>query len=283
MACNVKGTAFITGGGSGIGKSTSIALAQNGISAVALVDMNVPLLEKTRDELRAQFPSLAVEIMEVNVANEESVESAVQKTAERFGRVDIGINCAGISGIPTPTAEMSLAEWQKVIDVNQTGVWLCQRALIRQMLKQDSRGLREGRGVIVNVSSMFGVSGPPGPFSIPHYTAAKHAVVGLTKMDAKAYSRQGIRINAICPGYESLTDFKGRLREFELTSDSRFVDTPIIKEQIESGSMNPAFEMTPVGRPAQVEEISDALLFLSSPMSSYMCGAALVVDGGYTV
>ncbi|CAI7566205.1 unnamed protein product [Penicillium manginii] len=262
MACNVKGTAFITGGGSGIGKSTAVTFAQNGISAVTLVDMNVPLLEQTRDELRAQFPTLEVEILEVNVANEESVESAVQKTVDRFGRVDIGINCAGISGNPTPTAEMSLAEWQKVIDVNQTGVWLCQRALIRQMLKQDSRGTREGRGVIVNVSSMFGVSGPPGPFSIPHYTAAKHAVVGLTKMDAKAYSRQGIRINAICPG---------------------FVDTPIIKQQIESGSMNPAFEMTPVGRPAQVEEISDALLFLSSSMSSYMCGAALVVDGGYTV
>jgi NAD(P)-dependent dehydrogenase (short-subunit alcohol dehydrogenase family) len=122
---------------SGIGKSTAIAFAQNGLSAVTLVDMNVPLLEKTRDELRAQFPSLAVEILEVNVANEESVESAVQKTVERFGRVDIGINCAGISGIPTPTAEMSLAEWQKVIDVNQTGVWLCQRALIRQMLKQE--------------------------------------------------------------------------------------------------------------------------------------------------
>lgn len=104
---------------------------------MTLVDVNVPLLEQTRDALRAQFPTLEVEILEVNVANEESVESAVQKTAERFGRVDIGINCAGISGIPTPTAEMSLVEWQKVIDVNQTGVWLCQRALIRQMLKQE--------------------------------------------------------------------------------------------------------------------------------------------------
>ncbi|KAJ5102531.1 hypothetical protein N7532_003060 [Penicillium argentinense] len=262
MACQVKGIAFITGGGSGIGRSTAIAFAQNGISAVVLVDLNLFLLERIRDELRAQFSNLDVEILEVNVANEESVNAAVERTAGRFGRIDIGINCAGISGIPTPTAQMSLAEWQKVIDVNQTGVWLCQRALIRQMLKQDSRGVREGRGVIVNVSSMFGVAGPPGPFSIPHYTAAKHAVVGLTKMDAKAYSREGIRINAICPG---------------------FVDTPIIKEQIESGSMNAAFEMTPIGRPAQVEEISDALLFLASPMSSYMCGAALIVDGGNTV
>ncbi|KAJ5234142.1 uncharacterized protein N7469_003310 [Penicillium citrinum] len=262
MACKVQGTAFITGGGSGIGKSTAFAFANHGIRAIFLVDLNTSLLEQTRDELRKEFPEIEVEILHANVADEQSVESAIQKTVERFGSIEIGINCAGISGNPTPTADMSLAEWQKVIDVNQTGVWLCQRALIQQMLKQESRGTREGRGVIVNVSSMFGVGGPPGPFSIPHYTAAKHAVVGLTKMDAKAYARQGIRINAICPG---------------------FVDTPIIREQIESGSMNLAFEMTPVGRPAQVEEVSDALLFLSSPMSSYMCGAALVVDGGYTV
>lgn len=104
---------------------------------MSLVDLNVSLLEQTRDELRAQFPNLEVEIFEVNVANEESVETAVQKTVALFGRIDIGINCAGISGNPTPTADMSLAEWQKVIDVNQTGVWLCQRALIRQMLKQE--------------------------------------------------------------------------------------------------------------------------------------------------
>ncbi|KAJ5809638.1 uncharacterized protein N7503_001856 [Penicillium pulvis] len=262
MAPMVKGTAFITGGASGIGKSTAIAFAQNGISALALVDLDASLLEATRDEIRAQFPLVAVEIFAVNVAGEASVEAVITKVVDQFGGIEIGINCAGISGTPTPTHLMSLVEWQKVIDVNQTGVWLCQRALIRQMLKQEPRGVREGRGVIVNVSSMFGVGGPPGPFSIPHYTAAKHAVVGVTKMDAKAYAREGVRINAICPG---------------------FVDTPIIGEQIKSGAMNPQFELTPIGRPAHVEEISDALLFLSSTMSSYMCGAALVVDGGYTV
>ncbi|KAJ5627293.1 hypothetical protein N7528_004720 [Penicillium herquei] len=262
MAFQVKGTAFITGGGSGIGKATAITFAENGISALALVDLNLVVLEETRDEIKTRYPHVQVAIFQTNVAEEECVEAAIGKTVELFGSIDVGINCAGISGTPTPTHLMSLSEWQKVIDVNQTGVWLCQRALIRQMLKQESRGIREGRGVIVNVSSMFGVGGPPGPFSIPHYTAAKHAVVGVTKMDAKAYAREGIRINAICPG---------------------FVDTPIIGEQIKSGSMNPQFEMTPIGRPAQVQEISDALLFLSSPGSSYMCGASLVVDGGYTV
>ncbi|KAJ5280725.1 hypothetical protein N7478_006097 [Penicillium angulare] len=262
MAYRVKGTAFITGGASGIGKAAALTLAQNGINALALLDLNLSVLESTREEILSHYAHVEVEILQVNVADELSVDAAVDKVATKFGGIDIGINSAGISGTPTPTHLMSLSEWQKVVDVNQTGVWLCQRALIRQMLKQEVHGMREGRGVIVNVSSMFGVGGPPGPFSIPHYTAAKHAVVGVTKMDAKAYAREGIRINAICPG---------------------FVDTPIIGEQIKSGSMNSQFEMTPIGRPAHVDEISDALLFLSSSMSSYMCGAALVVDGGYTV
>ncbi|KAJ5327697.1 hypothetical protein N7452_008087 [Penicillium brevicompactum] len=262
MTSQIQGIAFITGGASGIGKSTAFTLARNGIKGLALLDLNVSLLEDVRSEIQSQYPTVDVEIFQVNVADESSVNTAVQKTVERYGRIDIGVNCAGISGTPTSTHQMSLEEWRKVIDINQTGVWLCQRALIRQMLSQESRGLREGRGVIVNVSSMFGIGGPPGPFGIPHYTAAKHAVVGLTKMDAKAYSKDGIRINAICPG---------------------FVDTPIIKEQIESGSMDAQFQMTPIGRPAQVEEISDVMLFLCSVSSSYMCGAALVVDGGFTV
>lgn len=121
----------------GIGKSTAIAFANNGIRAISLVDLNISLLEETRDELRNQFPGIEVEILQANVADEKSVETAIQQTIARFGSIEIGINCAGISGNPTPTADMSLAEWQKVIDVNQTGVWLCQRALIRQMLKQE--------------------------------------------------------------------------------------------------------------------------------------------------
>lgn len=137
MACRVKGTAFITGGGSGIGKATAISFAQNGIESIALVDLNPALLEKTRDELRAQFPTVNVETFQANVADEASVDDAVRKTVERFGGIDVGINCAGISGTPTPTDQMTLAEWQKVIDINQTGVWLCQRALVRQMLKQE--------------------------------------------------------------------------------------------------------------------------------------------------
>lgn len=162
---------------------------------------------------------------------------------------------------------------------------------------------------------MFGVSGPPGPFDIPHYTAAKHGKYtdylglvlfiniisgGWLDKDGKIYlsiylnlvtwltqnrTRKHIRDKefASMPSVPGMSLANSLYYKWNLTDINSFVDTPIIKQQIESGSMNPAFEMTPVGRPAQVEEISDAILFLSSPMSSYMCGAAMVVDGGFTV
>jgi NAD(P)-dependent dehydrogenase (short-subunit alcohol dehydrogenase family) len=121
----------------GIGKSTAFALARNGISGLALLDLNLSLLETAQAELQIQHPNVGVEILQVDVADEASVDAAVQQTVERFGRIDIGVNCAGISGNPTSTHQMTLAEWKKVIDINQTGVWLCQRALIRQMLTQE--------------------------------------------------------------------------------------------------------------------------------------------------
>ncbi|OGM39377.1 short chain dehydrogenase/reductase family oxidoreductase [Aspergillus bombycis] len=262
MACKVTGTAFITGAASGIGKATALKFAEQGITSLALLDVNLAQLEATRDELRSTFPHVETEILQVDVTKEASVDEAIRKTVSRFGRIDIAVNSAGISGMPTKTHELSLPEWQKVIDINQTGLWLCQRGVIQQMLTQESRGVRQGRGVIINLSSMYGIAAPPASFGIIPYTAAKHAVVGITKLDAKTYGKQGIRINAICPGY---------------------VDTPIIRAAIESGTMNSEFENTPLGRPADPEEIADSILYLASPMSSFVCGTALVVDGGYTV
>ncbi|KNG81746.1 short chain dehydrogenase/reductase family oxidoreductase [Aspergillus nomiae NRRL 13137] len=259
MACKVTGTAFITGAASGIGKASALKFAEHGITALALLDVNQAQLEATRDELHKSFPHVETEILQVDVTSEASVDQAIQKTVSRFGRIDIAVNSAGISGIPTKTHELSLSAWQKVIDINQTGLWLCQRGVIRQMLTQESRGVRQGRGVIINLSSMFGIAAPPAEFAIIPYTAAKHA---MSKLDAKTYGKEGIRINAICPGY---------------------VDTPIIHAAIESGAMKSEFENTPLGRPAEADEIADSILYLASPMSSYVCGAALVVDGGYTI
>lgn len=121
----------------GIGQAAAYAFAQHGVRGLALVDINTVMLEGTRDELRTIYPELNVLIMPVDVTDEESVDTAATKAVEQFGRIDIAVNCAGIGGIPAQTAEMALKDWQKVVDVNQTGVWLCQRAMIRQMLKQE--------------------------------------------------------------------------------------------------------------------------------------------------
>jgi NAD(P)-dependent dehydrogenase (short-subunit alcohol dehydrogenase family) len=121
----------------GIGRATAIAFARNKIGALALADINIPDLDATCHQISLLFPDLPVQVLHVNVVDENCVDEAIKQTAQRFGGIDIGVNCAGISGNPTPTDRMPLAEWQKVIDVNQTGLWLCQRALIRQMLTQE--------------------------------------------------------------------------------------------------------------------------------------------------
>jgi NAD(P)-dependent dehydrogenase (short-subunit alcohol dehydrogenase family) len=121
-------------------------------------------------------------------------------------------------------------------------------------------GPREGRGIIINVASMYGLSGPPGNVAASPYTASKHGVMGLTKSDATIYAPHNIRINAICPGY---------------------VDTPLLSASAASGAMDSEIAKTPMGRMGYVDEIADCIVFLGSRMSSFMCGSGLVVDGGY--
>ncbi|GIJ99662.1 hypothetical protein Aspvir_003663 [Aspergillus viridinutans] len=243
MAHQVQGTAFITGGASGIGEATAHVLAKNGISALALLDVNPVLLEETKKQLLAEYAQLRVAAFQVDVRDEAAVEDAVRKTAEEFGQIDIGVNAAGISGKAGPSHDTDLSDWQRVIDINQTGLWICQRALIRQMLKQESRGARDGRGTIVNIASMYGVRAPSGDIAIAPYVAAKHAVVGNDQDDL------WIRL---------------------------------IRRSIESGALDSQVAMIPLGRRAVADEIANAILFLASPMSSYMCGEAMVVDGGLT-
>ncbi|KAL2823766.1 hypothetical protein BDW59DRAFT_91807 [Aspergillus cavernicola] len=257
--CSVTGTAFITGGGSGIGKSVAFIYAQNGIQGLALADINISGLQDVQAELKQAHPHVHVEVFTVDVTKEEEIAAAVQSAVTTFGRIDISVHGAGIGDVPSPTHEFPLAQWQRVIDVNQTGVMLCAKWVIRQMLTQELRPGYEGRGMIVNVASILGVSTPDARMSAAAYVAAKHAVVGLTKLDAKVYAKEGIRINAICPGY---------------------VDTPLIHDALQYIPFE--VERAALGRPAEAEEIANAILFLTSRMGSYMCAGVLVVDGGYT-
>ncbi|KAH7034282.1 oxidoreductase [Macrophomina phaseolina] len=264
MAAILEGVAFITGAGSGIGQATAYSLAKHGAKQFALADINTGALQTTVDELNKRHGS-SVELLalEVDVSSEESVENGISQTVSRFGRIDFAINCAGIAGTVGGSPDVSLEQWNKHLSINLTGVWLCQRAEVRQMLQQEARGDRYGRGSIINVSSIHGhVSSPP-YIAAGAYTTAKHAVVGLTRTEATMYGSKGIRINAICPGY---------------------VDTPLLdKARAKPGLLDKIVnENTAVKRLGTMEEIGDSVMFLASPLSSFMVGSAMLVDGGYT-
>jgi NAD(P)-dependent dehydrogenase (short-subunit alcohol dehydrogenase family) len=182
----------------------------------------------------------------VDVRDDASVAAMVALAVERFGRLDWAFNNAGISPVAKPFTEHSRDEWQRVLDVNLTGVFLCMQHEVRHMVAQ-------GGGAIVNTSSGAGVVAAPGQ---PQYTAAKHGVLGLTKAAAQEYARAGIRVNAILPG---------------------MTDTPMMQDYLaEHSSMT---RMLPMGRLATAEEVAQAAVWLCSDAASYVSGTSLVVDG----
>jgi NAD(P)-dependent dehydrogenase (short-subunit alcohol dehydrogenase family) len=182
----------------------------------------------------------------VDISDDASVGAMVATAVDRHGRLDCAFNNAGVSPDAKPFTEHTLAEWQRVIDVNLTGVFLCMQHELRQMVTQ-------GHGAIVNTSSGAGVVAAPGQ---PQYTAAKHGVLGLTKQAAQEYARAGIRVNAILPG---------------------MTDTPMMQEYLaEHASMT---RLLPMGRLATAEEVAQAAVWLCSDAAAYVSGTSLVVDG----
>ena len=202
--------------------------------------------------------------LELDTSSESSVNEAVSQTIRQLGRIDYAVNNAGISGRATKSADSELKEWQRTTDVNLTGMWLCSRAETREMLKQAplSDSPRSNKGVIVNVASMYGLIATPTSVANVSYSATKHGVLGMTKADAIAYAREGIRVNAICPGY---------------------IKTPLLEGSTESEVMKDEIRKTPIGRLGDMDEIADCITFMLSPMSSFMYGSGMVVDGGYTI
>jgi NAD(P)-dependent dehydrogenase (short-subunit alcohol dehydrogenase family) len=233
------------------------------VRSFALLDRNP--VTATINELRNIAPDVSVKEFELDVTNEKAIDDSIEKTVKEFGRLDYAVNNAGIGGIIKTSDQIPKENFEKVIAVNTTAVWQCQRAQIRQMLKQEklSKSYRSYRGSIVNVASMYGLVAPPLNVPATAYATSKHAVIGLTRSDALAFAHQGIKINAIAPGY---------------------VMTPLVQETMGKGDMmETERKKVPVHRYSEMEEIGDCIAFLHSDAASYMVGATLVADGGYTI
>jgi NAD(P)-dependent dehydrogenase (short-subunit alcohol dehydrogenase family) len=239
--------ALVTGGAGGIGRATAEVLASRGASVV-IADVDPDAARATAKAINADD---RVAVVPVDVSDEQSVDDMVRATVDRFRRLDCACNVAGISTAPKAFVDVEYAEWQRVLAVDLTGVFLCMQAELRQLLAQG-----EG-GTIVNVSSGAGLVPAPGQ---PHYTAAKHGVLGLTKQAAQEYARNGIRVNAVLPGQTETEPMRAYL-------DAQ----PVGGERL--------LRRIPMGRMARPAEIAESIAWLVSDESSYVSGASLLVDG----
>ncbi|MCX6257326.1 MAG: SDR family oxidoreductase [Bacteroidia bacterium] len=241
---------FITGGLSGIGKACAIAAAKEGAN-VAIADLKSEYSGKILEEIKREN-SKAV-FIECDVSVYKQVESAIHQAIKIFSSLDVALNNAGIGGEANKVGDMSEEAWLKVINVNLNSVFYCMKHELTQMSKQK-------KGVIINMSSILGKVGFP---SSSHYVAAKHGIIGLTKTAALEYAAEGIRINAICPGFI----------ETPLLTNAGITENTEIQKYI--------INLHPMKRLGKSEEIASGFIFLASDDSSFMTGTTLEIDGGY--
>jgi NAD(P)-dependent dehydrogenase (short-subunit alcohol dehydrogenase family) len=240
---------LVTGGSSGIGRHTALLFARAGANVV-IAGRREAEGQETVDLIRADGgDSLFVK---TDVSKAAEVEALIQKTVEKFGRLDIAFNNAGIEGVWVPIVRQSEEDWDRTIAVNLKGVWLCLKYEIRQMLKQG------GAGAIVNMASVAGLIGSAGAGA---YSASKHGVIGLTKTAALENAKSGIRINAVCPAV------------IETPMGERLFGAPAVRESVVA--------LHPIGRFGRPEEIAEAVLWMCSDRASFMTGQSLVLDGGF--
>jgi NAD(P)-dependent dehydrogenase (short-subunit alcohol dehydrogenase family) len=238
--------ALVTGAGSGIGRASALAFAREG-ARVMCADINALSAGKVVAEIAAAGGS--AESCRCDVAEPSQVDEMIATTLRHFGRLDFAHNNAGVEGVAARAADIPVSDWERVIRINLTGVWLCMRAEIPVM---------KSGGAIVNTSS---ASGLIGGYNLAAYTAAKHGVVGLTKAAALDYATSGIRINAVCPGAIATPFILNLPRE--------------IQEMI--------LRTEPIGRFGLPEEVADAVIWLCSERASFAIGLCMPIDGGVTV
>lgn len=246
---------MITGAASGIGRATALKAHVEG-ARLLLADIDDGAGKALAEEINGDGGTAAY--VTCDVTDEASVEAAVAMTSEEYGAIDGAFNCAGILHALGNTGDNPLSEWQKVIDVDLVGVFLCTKHEINAMAAQ-------GSGAILNMASAAGLIGWPGASA---YVAAKHGVVGLTKSAALEYAEAGIRVNSICPSYVLTPMVEKDLFEDALGND---------EELIAAARAN-----HPIGRFAEAEEIAEAATWLLSDRASFVTGTAMSVDGGYT-
>ncbi len=246
--------ALVTGAGSGIGRATAELFAAEGAAGVVVVDLNEDGGKETVSNIEAAGGQAVY--MRADVTREPDVASMVTFAVDTYGRLDCAHNNAGTSGVGGAFISFSLEEFNRVIAINLTGVFLCMKHELLQMTSQEPRG--GARGAIVNTSSGAGVIGFP---TLPHYVASKHGVLGLTKTAALEYAASGIRVNAILPGS---------------------TDTPMMRGYIGD---NPAIEAAmkatvPTGEMGRPEQLAEAVVWLCSDRASWVNGESMLVDGG---
>jgi NAD(P)-dependent dehydrogenase (short-subunit alcohol dehydrogenase family) len=247
--------AIVTGAGSGLGEATARLFAKNG-ATVVLADMDIEAAERVLSDIENEGGrGLAVK---TDVAKADDAKNLVDRTVKEFGRLDIAVNNAGIGGATAPIGEYPIDRWDTIIGINLSGVFYGMRHQIPAMLAT-------GGGAIVNMSSVAGMAGLP---NAAGYAAAKHGVIGLTKTAAIDHAEQGIRVNAVGPGFIN-TPLLGKRSVLDTSSSDTSAETQALAA------------MHPMNRLGEADEVAELVLFLASDRASFITGGYYNVDGGY--